>query len=1201
MNYLPSRPSQVRHHAGCIVSFAACVLAAPSLGAQIREDTTSGGLRVPIQLADARMADRGPAFFTVRSPGGGREDASGTVALRRRLSLVLHAVPLTDALAAITQQTGLRFVYSPEATALDRRVSLVAQDITVAAALTEVLLDAGVDVELLASGQAALVKRGRLAVNRDRQALGSISGRVTDANGGAFLSAVPVHIEGTTRGAVTATDGQYRIAELSAGTYRVTARRLGYTPVTRSISVIADSATRADFVLTPAASTLDQVVVTGAGLQRRIELGNAIATIGVDSVVRTAPVTNLTDVISGRASGVEVLQTSGLAGSGPAIRIRGRGSVTLSNDPIYIVDGVRMDGSPGGQVDAIGGTGSGNVTASRLNDLDPNEVESIEVLRGPSAATEYGTDAANGVVVIATKRGRSGAPRWEATAEEGVSTMPVHFPDNYYSWGHTTDGTNTPTMCPLVSSPPAVFGTVGSTAGTCVVDSVTRWQPLNHSETSLFGTGTRGHYALQVSGGASQIQYFLGGGLTDEIGALRMPPTEVARLERERGETVPGDQLRPNALTDAGVHGRANMAFGSAADVSVTGAYLNTSQRSPETTLLLYSALISPGIRDTVSGYSLFGGRFAPGAVLGTTGSESVNRFTGGLSGTWRPAGWLSTRGTVGLDDAGKTDDLLALPGQGRGVCNNPGCSQFGLIGYRSLGLARTDFYTVDLGATATAALTRVVSAKTAAGLQYYDRRTHGSTVAVTGLALGNPTLNGGAIYNQLEQGDETATLGSYVEETVGFAERLFLVGAMRVDAGSGFGTAYKAATYPKASASWVVLPEGAGTALRLRAAYGQSGVQPPAGSALLLDAPVQTYYAAGTVPGAILSAVGSPGLKPERTAEFEGGFDLGLFKQRVTAEVTGYSKLSHDALVSVPLAGSVNGGDAGSVTVGGTELVNLGSVRNHGIEASITARVLDAHLLQWDVTMSGSDNENRLVTLGPGVPPIDQTSLFQGPYKQAPGYPLYGAWAYRIHYRDLNHDGVIESNEVTQGVAASFIGPSLAPRELGVNTSMTLFGGRVRVGGQLDHRGGQYLTNSFGRFSDLEQWSRASNDPKAPLPVQARAVATANDALFNINSGYVEPASFTRLRELSFTYFAPSRLAAALRMHTLSVTVAGRNLALWTKYTGADPEVSSVEGANRVTSAGGVPTTALNPDIVGDFGAVPQIRYWTVKVNAGL
>ncbi len=140
-----------------------------------------------------------------------------------------------------------------------------------------------------------------------------------------------------------------------------------------------------------------------------------------------------------------------------------------------------------------------------------------------------------------------------------------------------------------------------------------------------------------------------------------------------------------------------------------------------------------------------------------------------------------------------------------------------------------------------------------------------------------------------------------------------------------------------------------------------------------------------------------------------------------------------------------------------------------------------------------------------------------------------------------------------------------------------------------------------MGRFLDLDQFSRATNDRTAPLPLQARAVATLNDPLFNINSGYVEPAAFTRLRELSLTYLVPSRLATALRARTLSVTVAGRNLALWTKYTGSDPEVSGVQGANRNTSAGGVPTTTLNPDIVGDFGSVPQMRSWTLKVNVGL
>ncbi len=1154
-----------------------------------------------------QLADRGPRFLSAPTGNTPSVDMSDASVFKRRVSLELVHVPLTDALRAVGRQARVAFAFREADVPVDKPVSVSATNITLRGALDELLVDTDLDVQLSANGLIAIVPRRGTGqrIERLQQPTGHIAGRVTDVVTQVPLDQVSVSIEGVGAGAVTRGDGRYAIRGVVPGLYRLIARRVGYAPLTKPVTVETDSVAAVDFALTATASKLDEVVTTAAGPQRRVELGNAIATINADSVARTAPVTNLTDVISGRAPGVEVLQTNGLAGSGPAIRIRGRGSVTLSNDPIYIVDGVRMDGSPGGQVDAFGGNGGAftvNPTASRLNDLDPSEVESIEVLRGPSAATEYGTDAANGVVVITTKHGRSGAPRWAATAEEGLSTMPVHFPDNYYSWGHTTDGTHTATPCPLIASPPTVFGTVGSITGTCAVDSVTRWQPLNHYETSLFGTGNRGHYELQVSGGGVQTQYFFGGGLTTELGAVQMPQTEAARLERERGEAVPRDQLRPNALTDANVRGRMNAALGSIADVSISAAYLSATQRSPGASVLLFSALSSSGIRDTLSGYSAYGGIFAPGATLAITGSEGVNRFTGGLSSTWRPATWLSTRSTVGLDDAGKTDELIVLPGQGRGVCNNPSCSQYGPIGYRSVGLARTDFYTVDLGATATAALTRVVSTKTTAGLQYYDRRTHGSTVAVSDLALGNPTLNGGSIYNQLEQGEETATLGSYIEETVGFAERLFLVGAVRVDAGSGFGTAYKAATYPKASASWVVLPEGGrSTALRLRAAYGQSGVQPPAGSALQLEAPVQTYYATGTVPGAILLAVGNPGLKPERTAEFEGGFDLSLFRQRVTAEVTGYSKLSHDALVSVPLEGSVNGGGAGSVTVGGTELINLGSVRNRGLEASITARVLDARLLQWDITVSGSDNENRLVTLGPGVSPIDQTSLSEGPYKQAPGYPLYGTWAYRIHYRDLNHDGILTSNEVTQDTAASFIGPSLAPRQFAVNTGVTLFGGRLRVGGQVDHRGGQYLTNSAAWYSNIDRSSRGTNDPMASLPSQARAVATLNDPFFHPNSGYVEPAAFTRLRELSLTYLAPGRLATALRARTLSVTVAGRNLALWTKYTGSDPEVSAIQGENRATSAGGVPTTALNPDVVGDFFSVPQMRSWTLKVNVGL
>ncbi len=1158
---------------------------------------------VTSMTARVRAQEPAPAYPASRTRS---DESTASAALDRTIAVHFDHVTLRQALAGVSAQTGLRFAYSRQHVPLATVVTLVADRITVHNALDQLLQGTGLRVDVSASGVVQLVPASggsAASAGIGYQGAGSLRGRVIDAKTEQPLSGVTVVVDATGFRAATTTDGQYTIAGVAPGSYRITARVLGHAPLTQPATVFADSTTHLDFTLQPVAATLDEVVTTGAGQQRRVEIGNAVATINADSVVRTAPVINVTDVLSGRAPGVEVLQTNGMAGSGPSIRVRGRGSVTLSNDPIYIVDGVRMDGSPGGQGDAFtiaSPFGSSTPTPSRLNDLDPEEIETIEVLRGPSASTEYGTDAANGVVVITTKRGHAGAPRWSATVEHGLSDMPATFPDNYYSWGHTTGATPAATQCPLV--PFTIFGppfTPGSTAGQCVVDSVTRWQPLNHASTSLFGTGNRGHYELQVSGGAAQTQYFLAGGLTDEIGALQMPETEAARIARERGQAIPRDQLRPNAIANTSLRGRVSTGQTGVFGLSATAAYIETDQRSPDQTRLLYNALTGPGIRDSLSGYggspaSLFSffANWAPGTVLATMGSETVNRFTGGLTGTWRPAAWLNGRATAGIDQGHRTDVVLALPGQGVPFCFGAACSN-PQAGYRSLGEYPTSLYTVDLGATATAPISSLVTSKTSVGMQYNDRRDRGSVAVVDNLAIGNPTLNGGTVLGTLEQRYEAATLGSYAEELVSVAERLFLTGAIRVDAGSGFGTSYKAAAYPKASASWVVAPEHSrGASLRLRAAYGQSGVQPPAGSALQLYAPSQTYYSTGLAPNIQLSSVGTPGLRPEHTTELEGGFDGGLFGDRLRIEATGYSKLSHDALVSIPLAGSVGAG---------TQLVNLGSVRNRGLELSLTARVLDARAAQWDVTLSGSDNENRLVSLGRGVAPIDQTGSGPVPYKQTPGFPLYGLWAYRIHYADGNHDGIIEPSEVTIDSVTSYVGPSLAPRQVSLNTGLTILGGHIRLGGQTDYRGGQYLFNGPAIGHDVFQFSRGANDPKAPLALQARAVATATDAMFRAKSPYFEPASFTRLRELSITYYAAERIARAVHVRTLSITAAGRNLALWTKYTGPDPEVSTVNGGdNLVNAPGGVPSTALNNDLVSDVGSVPQMRYGTLKINVG-
>jgi TonB-dependent SusC/RagA subfamily outer membrane receptor len=296
------------------------------------------------------------------------------------------------------------------------RISLRADGLTVAAALSQVLLGTGLRAYVAVDGHDILIRHSpppRVEFLAHQQSGAPIVGRVTDGATRAPLDQVSVRVEGPGLGAVTTSDGRYTVPNVPPGAYRVTARRVGYQALSKDVTVAAPGRPVAlDFALVPALTKLDEVVTTAVGDQRRYQVGNVISTIGVDSIAPTAPVTSLTDIISARAPGVEVIENSGLTGSGESIRIRGQSSLVLQADPIVIVDGVRQDNTAGGN--NYSGP-NGYPTPSRMNDIDFNDIETIDVLKGPAASTEYGTDAANGVIVITTKHGSVGRPRRSTT------------------------------------------------------------------------------------------------------------------------------------------------------------------------------------------------------------------------------------------------------------------------------------------------------------------------------------------------------------------------------------------------------------------------------------------------------------------------------------------------------------------------------------------------------------------------------------------------------------------------------------------------------------------------------------------------------------------------------------------------------------------------------------------------------------------
>ncbi len=1132
-------------------------------------------------------AAQSPGADILSTTGGSEASRVRERVLGRKISLSLEHGTLAQALDAIAIAAHVRFGYSRDQVPLGKPVSLVVDTITVADALTVLLRDTGVSATVSPNGRVILTRVGvsePTGVAVGWQSGGTLAGRVTDATTRTPLDRVAVRVEGPALGAVTTSSGDFVVHNILPGTYRVTARRVGYTPLTKTVAVAVDSTTAVDFALSPVPTRLNEMVTVAVGDQRRYQVGNSIATINADSITPTAPIVNLTDVISARASGVTVEETGGLAGSGEAIRIRGQSSLLLQSDPIVIVDGVRQNNNPGGM--ALANPGFVDVVTpapSRLNDINANDIESINILKGPSASTEYGTDAANGVIVITTKHGSAGAPRWQVSAEQGLNEIPERFPALYYSWGHTTGPAPTPVQCPLVSY---AFGSgQSSIAGTCAVDSVTTWDPLNHAGYSIFKAGARQKYDLSVSGGSESVRYFLAGNLSTEAGVLHMPTVFVPEAT---ALGLPHSAFDPNNEHQRSVRTNTAIRLGPTVDLAVSGAYLATYQTTPIAQRLVWSIVTGPPLRDSSH---LFGygseAALAPIYQFGNPTSQNSSRLTGGMVGTWHPTLWLTGRATVGVDHGSGTSIAALLPQAAPLYAFAPA--------QLSVENATTDIYTADLMGSATATLTRALRAVTTVGMQLADQRNQGTQATAVGVTATNFTLNGSVGTRVVQLGDRRATLGGYGEEQLAVADRLFLTGALRIDAGSGFGRNYSTAAYPKASASWLLLADGP-TTLRLRGAFGESGVQPPNGAALALYGATTDWSSTGAVSAASIANIQNQLLHPERSVEYEGGLDFGMWHNRASVELTAYSKTTRDALVTVG-----TGWDAGGFPY--TE--NVGTVRNVGVEGGLTATVLQSGALTWDVTLNGSVNRNKLVTLAPGLPAQTFSGFFAN-YEFARGYPLYGYWGPRAQYADLNHDGVIEPNEVTVAQASTYVGSSAPTREISLGSHLQLFDGAVALGGLVDYRGGFRLLNgmALSAAADAAQSDAASNHRTAPLVDQARDVAQEIVNVTGVDNraavaGFYQDATYARIRELSLTYTLPPRITRALRLQQTSITGAVRNLALWTRYGGTDPEVTNSVGFNAQLS----PTSntfVINHDEREDVGAVPLLRYWVVRLNLG-
>jgi len=1037
-------------------------------------------------------------------------------------------------------------------------------------------------------------------------AQGTITGRVTNEQGQP-LGNTRVIVVGGSAGATTAEDGRYTIRNLPAASLDLQAFHVGQQSLKRTVVVPPTGTVTADFVLKDAVTQLQEIVTTATGEQRKIELGNAISTLGdVGSKVEQSSTTSVSELLVAKAPGVQVLG-SPVVGGAPTIRVRGVSSLSLSNAPIWIVDGVRYN------TNNTSSAGANSLTL--LNNLSPEEIEDIEIVKGPSAATLYGTAAANGVVVVTTKKGRAGSTKWNFTAENRTIDDRNPYQAQFANFGHKIGGNGASIRCQLyVMQTPQFSAAQGAT---CISDSLTSYNNLEDPDQTFIHLGKGSLYGAAVSGGNDAVRFYVNSTLDDEYGPIQMPADYVRFYDDTLHVPVTDQMFHPRQSHRFNARANLSAAVSPKFDLNVSAGFGksdgNIEVDNSSIIGLLYVQQSGfgwkgcpKGTENTGCGMTGSDGKllydptgfplydansFAPASIMQFVTTNDLQRFTWSINGNWRPLAWMSNDATVGVDLA--DNDAFH-------VCRLNECPNSGgtaRVGNVSDSKRNARNFSAKVNSTASWTPRPWANLKTTLGADYAN--IEGDSLAASGRGLAPGASSLGAVSTFVSMSATTfsaqKTLGYYFQEQLALRERLFLTAAVRQDQNSAFGTRFQNIKYPKLSASWLLSDESFFphpdwlNSFRFRTAFGASGVQPGATSALQTFAPSTAQVTkadantGAATPGLLAANPANPFLKPEKSQELETGFETDLFNRRLHLDYTHYNKTTHDALISVPIPASV-----GASTT--SQLLNVGSTNNWGNELQLNVGLVDRRSFGWDVTFSASHNDNKWLDLG--IDPGTGKARVIGAgttTEEWVGLPLFAQFYRNYTYNDANHDGIIQQSEVKVDSLLSNHGVGFAKDLVSIQNGLDLFSRRLRVTALFDYKGGgNGLDGNWFQCSSSPKACQETQDRTSPLWMQARAVAqtygtTYNGTNYKSALGYFMNNQFWKFRELSAVVQLPNFVNRQLRSANGSTVVFGaRNLKTWSKFTGVDPE------ENYGTSS----------EVQQDFNTSPPPTYFTFRLN---
>ncbi len=1000
----------------------------------------------------------------------------------------------------------------------------------------------------------------------------TITGTVSDSKGNPIPSA-SVIVKGSKKGTNTGKDGSFSLS-VTASAKALVISSIGYA--VQEIAIDGKNELSVQLA-TEDANALQDVVVVGYGTQKRKDLTGAIFKLK-DSTLENIPLQGPDQALRGKVPGVTVTQSSGTPGSSISVIIRGTGTISTSNQPLYVVDGVILNTGNYSQL------GVGGQVLNALADINPNDIESYEVLKDAAAAAIYGARGANGVILITTKRGANQKTKINFDASYGTQGPWKKIP--------TLTG---PQYVSLIQEEVKNYGIAAGYGNNIIpsdfgfqgLDTLPSTYPTTNWQNLIFRNAPLYNYQLSLAGGNDKTKFYISSNYSGQNGII-----------------IGSDYKRYGARIN--IDNNVSAKFKISGGLGVTHSIQDRIDNDNNIYGVLSTAVLS------ASYYKPYNpdGTYAHDPNLGILenpiaagklryNQAKTDRVIGNLAGEYffLPSLSLRIQGSVDYVAFNEAQFLPSTTVEGASGPNGIGRESYS----KDLNLLNENILTFKQSfgehhVTATA----VASYQTDNFESIYGE---GKNFPGNGIQRLSAASTKSALTSD---GNAEGLIGYLLRINYDYQGKYFLSGSVRRDASSALGSLFRWGTFPAISGAWRISEEDflknnkIISDLKLRASYGKlgntNGLGYYASKALVGVGANYVVNGSSNVPGLAPSQIGNDSLKWETLKQTDVGLEIGVLNNRIQLTVDWYNKITNDLLLARPLVGS-----SGFTSVN----QNIGEIQNKGIEFGLTTTNFSTKDFVWTTSFNISFNKNLVKKISGSPFPDGFASWVQA------GYPIGSFYGYKtvgifqtqaqvnkaptqnqftapgdIQFKDINGDGVIDSKDqmVLGNANPKFSGGltnTLSYKGIEFSFFFQFVSGNKIF--NFNNEFAEGMNSLFGQYGAVNnRWTTThtnTNIPRAILADPANNTRTSDR--------YLEDGSYLRLKNIILAYSLPRALISGLKINSLKFFIQAQNLITWTKYSGFDPEVSTFSITNTAPGT--------------DFLTYPQARSFTFGLNLGL